>query len=280
MRLNILFVASTLLIAVFSITVVDSANAQQPLSEKSNANLGNANLGEVKSKIYSASEIQAQKTSVTYLLRTPRNQNFVLQLNGSRYNGGNPTPVRSSRETRPRGWLRNALPRQVTSNVVSVTNVKVNTTDKGIELILITANSVKLQVSPKKEGNSYIADIPNAQLQLVGGDFRQEKPFSGIALVTVANVDASTLRVTVVGETSTPVIKLFDSQTEGLVFGVTPAASTVQQPTTPEQKPPTEEKQPPIELEVTAPPTRIGFPIQVLAQKQTRHCAIFPSQFR
>ncbi|MEH1848750.1 MAG: TonB-dependent siderophore receptor [Nostoc sp.] len=254
MRLNILFAASTLLIAVFSITVADSANAEQLLSEKSNAS------GEVRSKIHLLSEVQAQKTSATYLLRTPRNQNFVPQLNGSRYNGGNPTPVRSSRETRPRGWLRNALPRQVTSNVVSVTNVKVNTTDKGIELILITANSVKLQVSPKKEGNSYIADIPNAQLQLASGDFRQEKPFSGIALVTVANVDASTLRVTVVGETSTPVIKLFDSQTEGLVFGVTPAASTVQQPITPEQKPPTEEKQPPIELEVTAPPDTYRVP--------------------
>lgn len=204
MRFNLLFTVSSLLIAVFSMTV---ANAKQLLCEKPNAS-----SGEVKSKIHSLIEVQAQKTSAIYLLRTPRNQNFVPQLS------------------------------QATTDVVSVTDVKVNTTDKGIELILITANSVKLQVSPKKEGNSYIADIPNAQLQLASGDFRQQKPFSGIALVTVANVDASTLRVTVVGETSTPVVKLFDSQTEGLVFGVTPASSTAQQPTTqPQQKPPIEE---------------------------------------
>ncbi|MUG93491.1 AMIN domain-containing protein [Scytonema sp. UIC 10036] len=64
----------------------------------------------------------------------------------------------------------------------------------------MTANSEKLQVSPKTEGKLYIADIPNAKLQLTSGEsFRQEKPHSGIALVTVTNVDASTLRVTVVG---------------------------------------------------------------------------------
>ncbi|MEH1838070.1 MAG: TonB-dependent siderophore receptor, partial [Nostoc sp.] len=49
-----------------------------------------------------------------------------------------------------------------------------------------------------------------------------------------------------------PVVELFDSQTEGLVFGVTPTATTAQQPTPSQQTKP--ENQPPIELEVTAPP--------------------------
>ena len=221
MRFNLLFAVSSLLITVFSVTVANSADAEQLLSEKSNAS-----SGEVKSEIHSLSEVQAYKTTAIYLLRTPRNQNFIRQLS------------------------------QATSDVVSVTDVKVNNTDKGIELILGTANSVELQVRGKTEGNSYIADIPNARLQLASGDsFRQEKPAAGIALITVANVDTSTLRVTVVGEKNAPAVALFDSQTEGLVFGVTGITSTVQQPTTtPEQKPPTEEKQPPIELEVTAPP--------------------------
>jgi iron complex outermembrane receptor protein len=170
---------------------------------------------EVTTEIPSLSEVQFGKTSAVYLLRTPRNQNYVSQVSPAK------TPV------------------------VSVTDVKLNTTDKGIELILVTPNSDLLSVSPKTEGNSYIVNIPNAQLQLASGEsFQKSKPVAGIALVTVANADANTLRVTVVGETSLPVVELFDSQTEGLVFGVTPAASTAQQPT------PTPEKQQPIELEV------------------------------
>ncbi|MHC5778368.1 TonB-dependent receptor domain-containing protein [Nostoc sp.] len=198
MRVNLLFAVSSLLITLSSVTVADLADAEQPLSEKPNAS-----SDEVKSEIHSVSEVQAYKTSATYLLRTPRNHNFVHQLS------------------------------QVTSDVVSVTDVKVNNTDKGIELILITPNSVELQVSGKTEGNSYIVDIPNARLQLASGEsFRQEKPAAGIALVTVANVDASTLQVTVVGEANAPQVELFDSQIEGLVFGVTATISTAQQPTT------------------------------------------------
>ncbi|MHC5861678.1 TonB-dependent siderophore receptor [Nostoc sp.] len=170
---------------------------------------------EQTTEIPSLSDLQFGKSSAVYLLRTPR-QNSVSQIS------------------------------QATTSVVSVTDVKVNTTDKGIELILVTPNSEQLSVSPKTEGNSYIANIPNAQLQLANGQsFQQSKPVAGIELITVANADANTLRVTVVGEKGAPVVELFDSQTEGLVFGVTSSASTAQQLTTP-----TPEKQPPIELDV------------------------------
>ncbi|MEH1842599.1 MAG: TonB-dependent siderophore receptor [Nostoc sp.] len=173
-----------------------------------------------------ASEVQSAKTSAVYLLRIPTEQNKVPQLS------------------------------QTILDVVSVTDVKVNTTDKGIELILITQNSHKLQVKGRIAGNSYIADIPNAKLQLTSGkSFQQLKPAVGIAEVTVANVDVNILRVTVVGETGTPMVNLFDTTEEGLVFGVTATASTTQQPiTTPQQNPQTEQNQSPIELEVTAPP--------------------------
>lgn len=180
---------------------------------------------ETTTEIPSLSELQFAKSSAAYLLRTPRNQNSVSQIS------------------------------QATTNLVSVTDVKVNNTDKGIEVILVTSNSEKLSVSPKTEGNSYIVNIPNAQLQLASGkSFQQSKPVAGIALVTVANADANTLRVTVVGETGAPVVELFDSQTEGLVFGVTSTASTTQQPTPTLEKQPTPEQQPPIELEVIGAP--------------------------
>ncbi|WP_174710944.1 TonB-dependent siderophore receptor [Nostoc sp. TCL240-02] len=220
MRVKLLYAVIGWSIPVLCLTVNNSANAEQLLSEKSNAS-----SGEVKSEIQSLNQLQLPKTNALYLWRVPREQNKFLELS------------------------------QVTTDVVLVTDVKVNSTDKGIELILVTANSLKLQISPKTEGNSYIADIPNAKLQLRSGDFRQEKPVAGIAEVTVANLDANTLRVTVTGEMSAPAVELFDSTKEGLVFGVTPSTSTAQQPTTtPEQKPSTTEPEKPIELNVTAPP--------------------------
>lgn len=167
-------------------------------------------------EILRLSEMPSVLTSAKYLL-LPRNQNFVSQLS--------PTTI----------------------PVVLVTDVKVNTKDKGIEVILVTSNSEKLSVLAKTEGNSYIANIPHARLQLRDEkSFQQSMPVPGIARVTVANTDADTLRVTVTGDKGAPAVELFDSQTEGLVFGVTPNVTTGQQP-----RP---EKKPDIQLEVTGKP--------------------------
>ncbi|MEH1892980.1 MAG: TonB-dependent receptor plug domain-containing protein [Nostoc sp.] len=183
---------------------------KQPLPQQTASN-----QVEPTQKIYSLSDMQSAFTSATYLLRTPRDQNKVSQLS------------------------------QATTPVVSVTDVKVNTTDKGIEIILVTPSSEKLSVSGKVEGNSYVADIKNAHFQLTSGEsFQQSKLPAGIALVTVTNVDTNTVRLTVVGKTGAPVVELFDSQTEGLVFGVTSTATTQQTPG----------ENPAIELEVIAPP--------------------------
>ncbi|MEH2080558.1 MAG: TonB-dependent siderophore receptor [Nostoc sp.] len=215
MLIKLQYPAVCWLIFVVSLTLANPAYPEQPLVKKTLVR-----SGDVFQEIQTLNQLQLPKTDASYLWRVPR-QNKFPELS------------------------------QATTDVVLVTDVKVNSTNKGIELILVTANSLKLQVLPKTEGNSYIADIPNAKLQLRSGDFRQSKPVAGIALITVANLDANTLRVTVTGEAFAPAVELFDSTKEGLVFGVT---STARQPTpTPEQQP-IQEKQPPIELEVTAPP--------------------------
>ncbi|MHC5863442.1 AMIN domain-containing protein, partial [Nostoc sp.] len=58
---------------------------------------------------------------------------------------------------------------------ISVKRVKVNSIDKGLEVILETGvKSDRLQVTTKTEGKSYVVDIPNAQLRLTSGNiFRQ-----------------------------------------------------------------------------------------------------------
>ena len=125
-----------------------------------------------------------------------------------------------------------ATPAQLaqTPAVVQITGVEINPTERGIELILQSVNSEKLEVVEGREGNSFIADVKNAQLRLPSGaTFNQDKPVSGIASVTVTNSDANTIRVTVNGETAAPQIELFDGD-EGLIFGVVPTASTAQTP--------------------------------------------------
>lgn len=127
------------------------------------------------------------------------------------------------------------------NQVIPVTSVKANATDKGVEVILETPRGEQLQVSNQNQGNSFIADIPNAQLRLPNGDgftFRSEKPITGITEITITNFNASTIRVIVMGEAGVPTVELFDSD-EGLIFGLTPVASSTETQEEPPQKPDT-----------------------------------------
>jgi iron complex outermembrane recepter protein len=114
--------------------------------------------------------------------------------------------------------------------VVQVTGVKLKQLDKQLEIILESPQSEQLKPLNKSEGNNFIVDIPNAQLRLsTGNAFTQEKPFTGITAVSVTNLDANTVRVTVTGEASAPTVELFDDN-ESLIFGVTPTTSASQTP--------------------------------------------------
>ncbi|WP_392435747.1 TonB-dependent receptor plug domain-containing protein [Chlorogloeopsis fritschii PCC 9212] len=150
------------------------------------------------------------------------------------------------------------LVQQKDVSVVKVTGVKVNSTDKGIEVILESTQTEALKPVIKSEENNYIADIPNAVLALPEGkEFSVANPMPGIVSVSVIQADANTVRVTVTGEVGLPTAELFDSD-EGLVFELAPVAEATQPPqqseqptseTQPEQ--PTAESDEPIELVVT-----------------------------
>ncbi len=158
------------------------------------------------------------------------------------------------------------------SGVVQVTGVKANPTKQGVEVILQTTKGEQLQTTNRSTGNSFIADIPNAQLRLPNGEaftFRSEKPIAGITEITAINYGANTIRVTVTGEAGLPTVELFDSPDEGLIFSVASTGDSTQQgqqPQTPQKpesdQPESEETQPeqpaaqeesdePIELLVT-----------------------------
>ncbi|NJM87278.1 MAG: TonB-dependent siderophore receptor [Hydrococcus sp. RU_2_2] len=113
--------------------------------------------------------------------------------------------------------------------IVVVTGVKLNPTETGIELILQTptGEAELLQPNNVSSGNNFIVEIPNTQLQLPNSKpFRQANPIEGISEVTVTNIDANTIRVTVTGETAQPQVELFDSD-QGLIFGFTPTQQEI-----------------------------------------------------
>lgn len=123
---------------------------------------------------------------------------------------------------------------------VQVTSVKANPTAKGVELILQTPKGSQLQVVNSTSGNNFIADIPNAQLRLPSGEaftFRSDKPIAGITQITVTNLDANTIRVTVTGESGLPVVELLNRPQSGLIFSVASESASTQQ----EQQPQTQE---------------------------------------
>lgn len=144
-----------------------------------------------------------------------------------------------------------------TSEIVQVTVVEANPTEQGVEVILQTIGE-QLSVVNRSSGNSYIADVVNAQLRLPNNEsFRQEKPVAGIAEITVSNQGTNTIRVTVKGEAGLPQVDLFDSD-EGLIFEFIPMVAATPQQQQPEQAPlenqpeqPSAETNEPIELTVT-----------------------------
>ncbi len=114
------------------------------------------------------------------------------------------------------------------SAILQITEVRLNSTAEELEIILETEGSEQLQPVSRIEGNSYIADIPNAQLRLrSGNEFRAQNPTSDITEIDVISTTTNSIRVIVTGATTPPQVALFDSD-EGLIFGVALTPTTSQ----------------------------------------------------
>lgn len=136
-------------------------------------------------------------------------------------------------------------------SVVPVIGVKLTPTDTGLEIILETSAGQSLQADIRSEGNTAIAEIPNAVLQLPKQEeFRAENPTPSIMLVTVTQVDADRIQVTMTAAQGTPMAQMAAAES-GLVLNLTAqAGSEVEQAADPEEE----------EIVVTS--TRSPLPIQ------------------
>ncbi|PSO80471.1 MAG: TonB-dependent siderophore receptor [Cyanobacteria bacterium QS_4_48_99] len=145
------------------------------------------------------------------------------------------------------------------AQVNQVTGVQINRSERGIEVILETADGAAPQTFETTYGETLAIDVANAQLRLPEEEtFRSQNPAPGIELVTVTQQNPSSIRVTVTGTGSVPSAEVI-SNAQGLAFSVTspsPVSETQPERPAPEAQPPGAQGEEPIELVVTATRTQ------------------------
>ncbi len=105
-----------------------------------------------------------------------------------------------------------------------ITAVKLNPTPQGLQVTLETAEGKALQATTRQEGNTLIAEIPNAVLELPEGQaFRSDNPASGIQSVTVTTLEGNRVQVAIAGINSVPTGQIVPAAS-GLVLNAELAA--------------------------------------------------------
>ena len=132
---------------------------------------------------------------------------------------------------RPRQLLQRAEHPQRTvsqNNLTSVTGVKIDRTDKGLEIVLTTrGNRLIPLIFP--EGNNLVIDILDATLApAIKDGLIETNPIPGIKQVKLTKVDESSLRLIVAGQTQTPSAEVIPSEANSVVLNVVPKTSAAQ----------------------------------------------------
>jgi iron complex outermembrane receptor protein len=110
---------------------------------------------------------------------------------------------------------------QLTQAIVQVTDVQINSTETGIDVVLETSAGKLPTPSTQMIGNALIADIPNATLALPDGDeFQAASPVAGIALITVMP-RGDGIRVVITGLDAPPTVEV-RIEAQGFVVSVVP----------------------------------------------------------
>ncbi|WP_347278147.1 AMIN domain-containing protein [Leptolyngbya sp. FACHB-541] len=118
------------------------------------------------------------------------------------------------------------------AQATQVTNVRLNPSGQGVDVILETRDGDRPQIFTVSQGNTLVADVVNTQLALQDGNgFLQNSPAPGISSVVVSQLDANSVRVTVTGDAEAPSGQISQGN-EGVVLSVSPAeqGSVAQQP--------------------------------------------------
>jgi len=136
-------------------------------------------------------------------------------------------PEVSAQEIMPSRINNNPEIAQVSQELTAITGVQLNTTEKGLEVILETLNQSGLQPLIFAQENTLIIDILDAVLNLPdGNEYKTENPNDDIAEVTVTQLDARSIRITVTGKNTVPTAQVMPSD-QNLVLSLTPSTETI-----------------------------------------------------
>jgi len=94
---------------------------------------------------------------------------------------------------------------QIEASLVQITNVRLEETEEGLQVILETAEGEFAVSETRTVGNALIADIPNAA---IAEEFSQADPIEGIALVSVTSLPGDRVRVAITGTDAPPVAEV------------------------------------------------------------------------
>ncbi len=115
-----------------------------------------------------------------------------------------------------------------------VTGVRLNPTDRGLNVILETASGDRPQVFTGTRGNALVADVINTQLNLSqGNNFRQNNPAPGIASVVITRLDANSIRLVITGTSSAPTGQITQRSANNLTLSFSPAGTASTTPAAP-----------------------------------------------
>ncbi len=120
---------------------------------------------------------------------------------------------------------REPLLEQTQASLTQITEVRVDTTETGLNVLLETADGLLEGVSTSVIENALIVNIPNAALNLAGEDtFEIANPAAGIALIVVSNVSDNDVQIVMTGLEAPPTAAIeTDGQT--WILGVMPGRS-------------------------------------------------------
>ncbi|CAN1212580.1 Ferrichrome-iron receptor [Tumidithrix helvetica PCC 7403] len=109
---------------------------------------------------------------------------------------------------------------------VKITGVKVNTTNKGVEILLESPSGSIPQPVTQNSKSTIVYDIPNATLALPdASEYRATNPVKGIAAISVTQVTPIYVRISIAGMDGLPDVKVTVGA-NGLTLSATPFLAT------------------------------------------------------
>ncbi|MEL6263847.1 MAG: TonB-dependent siderophore receptor [Cyanobacteria bacterium J06626_6] len=111
---------------------------------------------------------------------------------------------------------------QIEASLVQITDVRIEETDAGLQVVLETAEGTLAEPTTSVSGNALILEISNAVL--LGEGFEEFAPAAGIALVQVSPLSGDRVQVAITGAEAAPQVTV-GSNAAGLALNVVPGVA-------------------------------------------------------